>query len=273
MNYAMRITSLHNPHIQNCVKLRERKERDRQQKLFIEGYRAILQALQTGYPLHELYYCPELFFGSNEKTLLASAQQSGVLLREVAEGPFRKIASRPRPDGLLAIGRQIRRPLNDHQARQVSLLLVAESIEKPANLGAIIRCADGAGADGVIVCDPRTDSFSPDVVLASIGACFTVPILEASPIQTIQWCRAHGIATLAATPQAETLYTDVDLRVPVAIAVGNEQCGLSDAWLAAADLHIKLPMYGQLNSLNVAVAAALLLYEVVRQRRGEGERI
>jgi TrmH family RNA methyltransferase len=167
----------------------------------------------------------------------------------------------------LAIGQQIRRPLNGYKAEESGLLLVAESIEKPINLGAIIRSADGAGADGVIVCNPRTDIFNPDVVLASIGACFTVPILEASPNQTIQWCRAHGIATVAATPQAETLYTHVDLSGPVAIAVGNEQHGLSELWMAEADLCVKLPMHGQLNSLNVATAAALLLYEVVRQRK------
>jgi TrmH family RNA methyltransferase len=144
--------------------------------------------------------------------------------------------------------------------------LVAEAIEKPSNLGAIIRSADGAGADALIVCDPQVDIFNPDVVRASIGTFFTLPVLTATPRHAMQWCRGHGILTLAATPHAETLYTDMEMRGPVAIAVGNEQHGLSRELLNGADLCVKLPMYGQINSLNVAVAAALLLYEVVRQR-------
>jgi TrmH family RNA methyltransferase len=262
----MRITSLQNLHIKNCVKLHERKERDRQQKMLVEGYRAILQALQNGYPLDELYCCPGLFFGENEETVLLLAQRAGVRLIEVDEKPFRKMATRPRPDGLLALAPQVRYVLDDYQPGPASFLLVAESIEKPANLGAIIRSAAGAGADALIVCDPRTDVFNPDVVLASVSSFFLIPILTATSRQAIQWCKANNVVTLAASPCAETLYTEVDMNQPVAIAVGNEQYGLSDTWMQHADLCIKLPMRGQVDSLNVAVAAALLLYEVVRQR-------
>lgn len=264
----MRITSLQNPHIKNCVKLQQRKERDRQQTMVVEGYRAVLCALQNGYPLTTIYYSPELFFGEQEPEVLRAAKRAGAALYEVAAGPFQKMSTAPRPDGLLALAPQIRRTLAQHQLRPNALYLVAESIEKPSNLGAIIRSADGAGADALILCDPQVDIFHPDVVRASVGTFFCLPLLCASTKETIHWCRAHRILTLAATPQADLLYTDVEMRGAVAIAVGNEQHGLSTDWLCAADVEVRLPMHGQINSLNVAVAAAILLYEVVRQRSG-----
>ncbi len=264
----MRITSLQNPHIKNCVRLQQRKERDRQQLMVIEGYRAILCAMQNGYPLTQLYFAPELFYGEQEPKLLCNAERTGVTLYEVAAEPFQKMSLAPRADGLLALAPQIRRTLTGYHPRPNALFLVAEGVEKPSNLGAIIRSADGAGADALIVCDPQVDIFNPDVVRASVGTFFTLPLLCSSSPETIQWCRSHKILILAATPQADLLYTDVNMCDAVAIAVGNEQHGLSIDWLQGADLGVKLPMYGQINSLNVAVSAALLLYEVVRQRNG-----
>lgn len=262
----MRITSFQNPQIKQVVKLHKRRERDLQRKMIIEGYRAILAAVENAYPLHELYFCPELFFGHNEAALLERVAQGGTRLIEVAEGPFTKLAYRDRPEGLLAIAPQRRRPLHEYMPPPNAFYLIAEAIEKPANLGSILRAADGAGAAAVIVCDPGTDLFNPDVIRASVGAFFSLPTLECSTPEAIAWCRCHSIATLAATPQTDQRYTEVDMRQPVAIVVGTEQYGLSPAWLAQADWQVKLPMYGQVNSLNVAVAAALLLYEVVRQR-------
>jgi RNA methyltransferase, TrmH family len=262
----MRITSLQNPHVKNCVKLQQRKERDRQRVFLVEGYRAILCALENHHPLTTVYYAPELFYGRQEPALLRAAKRSSAALFEIAAGPFQKMAHAPRCDGLLALAPQIRRPLADYAPRPGALLLVAETVEKPANLGALIRSADGAGANGLIVCDPQVDIFHPDVLRASVGTFFSLPLLAAGSQEAIRWCRDHGILTLAATPQARVLYTQVDMRGPVAIAVGNEQHGLSRAWLEAADLGVKLPMNGQINSLNVGVAAAILLYEAVRQR-------
>lgn len=262
----MRITSFQNPQIKQIVKLHKRRQRDLQGKMLIEGYRAILAAVENGYPLHELYFCPELFFGHNEVTLLERIAQGGVRLIEVAEGPFTKLAYRDRPEGLLAIAPQRRCSLHDYTPLANAFYLIAEAIEKPANLGSILRAADGAGAAAVIVCDPHTDLFNPDVVRASVGTFFSLPTLECSTAEAIAWCRRHGIATVAATPQGDQRYTDVDMRQSVAIVVGTEQYGLSATWLTQADCQVKLPMYGQVNSLNVAVAAALFLYEVVRQR-------
>jgi TrmH family RNA methyltransferase len=172
-----------------------------------------------------------------------------------------------RPQGLLAVAPQIRRSLLDHPADAQGLYVIAESIAKPGNLGAIVRSADGVGASAVIMCDPRTDIFDPKAVQASMGTLFSVPVLESSTPQALAWCRENGIRILAASPHASALYTDVNMREAVAIAVGTEQAGLSAAWLERACIQVQLPMFGQADSLNVAVAATVLLYEAVRQRR------
>lgn len=267
----MRITSLQNSHIKNVVKLHKRRERDRQGKMVIEGYRALHYALDNGYPLHELYICPDLFFGKNEASLIDQIARSGAPVIEVAEGPYLKMALRERPEGLLAVAPQIRHRLCDHTPPPQPFYLIAEAIEKPANLGSLLRAADGAGAHAVIVCDRATDIFNPDVVRASVGTFFCRPVLEATSAETLDWCRRNNIRTLAATPQTDRLYTAVDMRQPVAVVVGSEQYGLSPLWMAGADVQVALPMFGQVNSLNVAVAAAILLYEGVRQRRLERE--
>jgi TrmH family RNA methyltransferase len=260
------ITSFQNPQIKQIVKLHKRRERDRLGKMIIEGYRAILAALDNGYPVTHLYYCPALFLGKNESQLVERVARTGATIIEVAEGPFTKMALRERPEGLLALAPQVRHSLYDHPPGKRGLYLIAEAIEKPANLGALLRAADGAGADALILCDRCTDLFNPDVVRGSVGAFFSLPTLEASSAEALAWCRQHRILTLAATPHTRQLYTEVDLRQPVAIVVGAEQYGLSEQWLRGADQQVALPMFGQVNSLNVAVAAALLLYEVVRQR-------
>lgn len=264
----MRITSLQNKQIKDIVKLHVRKHRDRRQKIIIEGHRAILRAVENNYPLNELYICPALFFGEkDESSLIQQAAKIGARVIEVAEGAFCKMAYRQRPEGLLAVAPQIRHTLNGHLAAANGFYLIAESIEKPGNLGAILRSADGAGANGVIVCDPGTDLFHPNVIRASVGAFFTVPILESSTEHALAWCRKNNIYILATTPRANIIYTNVNMTGPIAVVVGTEQYGLSQAWLERADYRVKLPMFGQADSLNVAMTAALLLYEVVRQRR------
>jgi RNA methyltransferase, TrmH family len=263
----MRITSLQNSQIKNVVKLHKRRERDRQDKMVIEGYRALHYALDNGYPLHELYVCPDLFFGENEAGLIERIAQRGVPVIEVAAGPYLKMALRERPEGLLAVAPQIRHALCEHTPPSHPFYLIAEAIEKPANLGSLLRAADGAGAHAVIVCDRGTDIFNPDVVRASVGTFFCRPVFEATSAETLAWCRRHRIRTLAATPQSDQLYTAADMRQPIAVVVGSEQYGLTPLWLEGADAQVTLPMFGQVNSLNVAIAAAILLYEAVRQRR------
>ncbi len=264
------ITSLYNQHVKAVARLRQRKCRDGQQRMIVEGYQALVRAVETGYPLYELYFCPAFFAGRDERALLRRAKDNGARVIEVAQEPFRKMCGAGRLQGLLAVAPRIRRPLyDDHPADARGLYVIAESIANPGNLGSIVRSADGVGANAVIVCDPRTDIFDPKAVRASMGTLFSVPILESSTPQALAWCRKNGIRVLAAAPHTNTVYTDANMREAVAIAVGAEQSGLSEAWMEWACMQVYLPMFGQADSLNVAVAATVLLYEAVRQRRLE----
>lgn len=262
----MRITSLQNPRIKNVVKLHQNRQRRQQKRFLIEGYRALWHAVEQGYPIEAVYACPALYFGKQEHQLLARLAEAGSQIIEVTEEVFGKMAVRGRPEGLLAVAPQRPLALPDHEPPANAFYLIAEAVEKPGNLGTLIRSADGAGASGVIVCDPCTDIWHPDVIRGSVGAFFALPLFECDSATVLKWCSTYGVTTLAATPQATTLYTEVDMTQATAIAVGTEQYGLSDAWLTQADQQIRLPMFGTANSLNVAVAATILLYEVVRQR-------
>jgi TrmH family RNA methyltransferase len=264
------ITSLQNPRIKNVVRLRDRPARDEQGKMIIEGYRGLDAALKNGYTADEFYFCEELFLGENEPALIAGFQAQGAEVFKCTRAVFEKIAYRERPEGILAVAPQRRRGLADMPAPaagQVPLYLIAEAIEKPGNLGTMLRTADGTGVTAIILCDKGTDIFNPNVVRASIGTLFTVPIIECSGDEAIAWCRQHQVKILAATPHTETVYTDVDMTRPVAVVVGTEKWGLSDQWMTQADLKVVIPMLGQADSLNVATATSLLLYEAVRQRR------
>jgi TrmH family RNA methyltransferase len=179
------------------------------------------------------------------------------------------MAYRDRPDGLLGLSPQIGAGLSTLALPENPLLLVAESIEKPGNVGTMLRSADGAGVDAVIVCDRCTDINNPNVVRASVGTLFSRPVLEAGSADTRAWLKNKGIQIVATTPDANLLYTEADLTKPTAVVVGAEQYGLHEDWLKEADCKVAIPMRGQCDSLNVAVAATILLYEAVRQRGGE----
>jgi TrmH family RNA methyltransferase len=179
---------------------------------------------------------------------------------------------RDNPDGWLAIFPTPQQNLDSLPLSPAPFLVLAESVEKPGNLGAILRTADAAGVDGLLVCDPRTDVYNPNVVRVSRGTLFTVPVAETSSIEALAFLHAHRIQVLAATPHTEFLFTDVDLCQPVCIAVGTEDEGLTDFWMDNADLKVKIPMVGKVNSLNVSTSTAVILYEVVRQRRSHGSK-
>ena len=198
--------------------------------------------------------------------LLARAEAAGTQLFELSRAAFAKVAYRERPDGLLALAPQWRRTLADLRLGPAPLLLVVEAIEKPGNLGTILRSADAAGCAAVIVCDPVTDIFNPNVVRASTGVLFSLPCVVAEGPPVLAWLRDRGIRTVATTPAAETLYSAADLRGPLAVVMGSEQYGLSDFWLKNADLPVRIPMAGQADSLNVAMAATITLFEAIRQR-------
>ncbi len=263
----MILTSLQNPRLKQVVKWRERRDRDKDQVVLLEGYRALSRALAAGFPITDVYFCPELYQGTHENALLAQLRERGARLIQVTPGPFSKITYRDRPEGLLGIGRQRHVALGDLQEHGTPpFYLVAEQIEKPGNLGTMLRSADAAGTDALILCDPRTDLWNPNVVRASTGVLFSMPVAEASSRETFEWLKAKGVKTVAATPHTDTMYTDVDLTGPIAIAVGAEQFGLSELWMENADINVRLPMMGAADSLNVATATTILLYEALRQR-------
>lgn len=263
------VSSLQNDGIKEAVRLRQRSHRDESGLLIVEGYREVKRALDNQIPVQKLFYCPELYQGKNEPALVARCAAQNVPLFECTEPVFKKIAYRDRPEGLLALCPQIHRTLADLTLPANPFLVIGEHIEKPGNLGTMLRTADAAGADALIVCDRCTDINNPNVVRASIGTLFTVPIAEASTADTLAWLKTQGIRSLAASPHATRNYTEVDMTRPIAIVVGAEQFGLSEAWMTQADELVRIPMLGQADSLNVAAAATILLYEVVRQRSGK----
>jgi TrmH family RNA methyltransferase len=283
---AEKITSLQNPRIKQLVKLRDRRSRDEAGVFLVEGYREIRRALEKGVALQELYYAPDWFLGENEPALIAQAEAADTRLFELAKDTFVKVAYRERPDGLLAVAPQWRRTLEElvgivgpaggratrpavgsTALPAVPFLLVVEAIEKPGNLGTILRSADAAGCHAVIVCDPVTDIFNPNVVRASTGVLFSVPCVVEESSRVHAWLHEKQIRAVATTPAATVLYTDADLRGPLAVVMGSEQYGLSDFWLKHADLAVRIPMAGQADSLNVAMATIVTLFEAVRQRQ------
>lgn len=253
------ITSAQNPRIKYIVKLRENKKQRRQDRLMlVEGWDEIHLALSGGYRPQTLLTCPEL----------AARQISGAGAEvvTVSRAVFEKLSVRENPDGWLGIFPIPEASLDALKLSRTPLLVVAESIEKPGNLGAILRTADAAGLDALLVCDPRVDLYNPNVVRASRGTLFTVPTVETSNAEALAFLHERGIRILAAAPQAGAEYTRQDLRGPLAVVVGTEDEGLSGFWLEHADAKVKIPMSGKVNSLNVSIAAALITYEALRQR-------
>ena len=261
-----KITSLQNPRVKQLVKLRDRGARDAAGLFLIEGYREVKRALEAGVKPVEFYSGPDWFLGENEPALMGEAQHAGAQLFELSKAAFAKVSYRDRPDGLLAVARQWKRALADLPRGTLPFLLVVEAIEKPGNLGTILRSADAAGVNAVIVCDPVTDIFNPNVVRSSTGVLFSMPVVVATSAEVRAWLRARGVRAVATTPAAKMLYTEADLRGPLALVMGSEQYGLSEFWLQGCDQLVRIPMAGQADSLNVAMAAMIALFEAVRQR-------
>ncbi len=271
IRYHEEITSLQNVKVKQVARWRDRPDRDDSQVVLAEGYRALVRALAGGYRIREVFVCPECFPGQHhEEELLERLAAQGARLIRVSPAAFAKMAYRDRPEGLLGVGPQLHRGLADLRLGDPAFLLVAEQIEKPGNLGTMMRSADAVKVDGLVLCDSRTDLYNPNVVRASTGNLFTLPVAEATAAETIAWLKERGVCILATSPHAEPLYTGVDLTQPVAVVVGAEQYGLTPAWMEAADLKVRLPMLGEADSLNVSTATAILLYEVVRQRMKAG---
>ena len=266
--YSSKITSLQNSKVKEAIRLRDRKGRNETDRFLIEGYRELKRAVDAHYKIETLFFCPEFFLGSNERALIGAAGGEAI---ECTKEVFEKLSYRDRPDGLLGVAPQTHRTGPDFEALLTTLenpfLIIAEGIEKPGNLGTILRSADAAGVDAVIVCDPTTDIHNPNVVRSSVGTLFTVPIFELEAEQVLSLLKEKKISLAAATPSAELLFTEANFKGAVAIAVGTEQYGLSEEWMKRADIQVRIPMFGVADSLNVASATTLVLYEVIRQRK------
>lgn len=265
------LTSPANPRLRALVGLRRRRTREQEGRTLVEGYDELCLALDAGVVPHSLFYCPELM-GTQARAddLVDRVAALGTEVVRVSRSAFERTAYREGPDGVLAVVGAVDRRCSDLSPGPSPLLLVCQGVEKPGNLGAMLRTADAAGVAAVVAADPVTDWGNPNTVRASKGTVFSVPVAS-DPTAVVQdWLRGHGIPLVAATPDTGTEHTDVDYRGPVAIAVGAEKTGLSAEVLAAADHRVCIPMVGRANSLNVATSAAIIVYEAVRQRRQAG---
>lgn len=262
----MIITSKQNPVIKQLVNLRRRREREQAGVTLVDGYEELTCALDSGVTVNELFYCPELMGGPEQTVRLNDLITGGIKATELSREVFEKAAYREGADGWLAVVPALKTGLSQLTLGKTPLLLVCESVEKPGNMGAMLRTADAAGVDAVISVDGVTDWANPNVIRASKGAVFSVPVADATQAELHEWLTAHAIQVIASTPDTETPYTTPDLTKATALFVGTEKYGLSDFWLTHADVRVRIPMVGKVNSLNVATSGALLLYEAVRQR-------
>ena len=262
---GLEITSPANARVKQLVALRHRRARDRAGVTLVEGYEELDLALSAGARPLALYVCPGLD-GRDPEPMIDRVAGLGAEVVRVSRPVFGKIAYRESPDGWLAVVPAIETGLGQLHPGARPLVLVCEGVEKPGNLGAILRTADAAGVAAVVAADPATDWGNPNVVRASKGTVFSVPVASASSAEVLAWIAERSLALVAAAPDGNVLLTDADLSGPTAIVVGSEAHGLPAEWLARADTCVRIPMFGRADSLNVATSAAILLYEAVRQR-------
>ncbi len=261
------VTSAQNPKIKDLTALQEKSKERRRKGLFVvEGRRELMHCLEAGFEAYTVFYCPEIL-GRDDFGEIADRCRCGFV--EIPAHLYNKVAYRGGTEGVIAEMRCRETGLESLNVKENPLVVVLEAVEKPGNLGAVLRSADAAGADAVIVCDPLTDIYNPNLIRSSIGAVFTVPVAVAGSEETIKWLKDKGIRIYTAQLQDSEWYYDTDMRGGTAVIMGTEATGLTDVWRKAADAHIKIPMLGRLDSLNVSVSAAILLFEAVRQRKGE----
>lgn len=231
----------------------------------VEGYEELDLALSAGVRPQALYYSPDLADRAQEPMIERVARADGEIV-QVSQDVFRKIAYRESPDGWLAVVPAVRADLGRLDVGANPLIVICQGVEKPGNLGAILRTADAAGVAAVIATDPVTDWGNPNVIRASKGTVFSVPVASGDSGEVLAWLDEREIPVVAMTPGAELLLADADLTGSRAIAVGSEKYGLPDEWLGRAAIKLRIPMFGRADSLNVATAAAIVCYEAVRQR-------
>lgn len=268
MREPLVITSPANPRLKALAALRRRRAREDEGVTLIEGYEELQLALRSGVEPRSLFFCPELMADPRaQRGLIEESTAAGAEIFQVGRSAFERAAYREGPDGFLAVVGSVTRTCADLEIPANALILICEGVEKPGNLGAMLRTADAAGVDAVIAADPVTDWGNPNVVRSSKGTVFSVPVASDTTEAMLAWLATHGIPVVAATPDTTTMHTDISYAGPLAIAVGAEKHGLTSAVLQAATHRVRIPMVGQANSLNVSTSAAVVVYEAVRQRR------
>jgi TrmH family RNA methyltransferase len=253
--------------VKAAARLRGRRERDREQLTLVDGVRETLRALAGGATLREAFVLPEALVGQEAQALLERLGEASVPVVELGRAAFEKLAYGDRLDGVVVVAQTPPATLDELVLSAQPLIAVIEGVEKPGNLGAILRSADGAGVDAVVVADSATDLFNPNIIRASIGTVFAVPVAVASSGELLAWLQARGFGIIAARVQGSVDYTLADYSGAVAIALGSEARGLSDPWAELARASVHVPMRGVADSLNVSATAAVLFYEAMRQRR------
>jgi len=266
------ITSLQNPRVKNAVRLRDRRHREKQGQILIDGARELAQAISAGVKMLEVFVCEPCGSSDDARRALAMLPDGGGEILQVSEPVLAKLAFGRRSEGLLAVAEMPTATLEDVEEMipweqpASALVAVLEGVEKPGNFGAVLRSADGAGVSAVIAADPRTDLYNPNAIRASLGTIFTLPICAAGSAETLAWLRRNGLQILAARVDGSVPYTEVNYRRPTAMVLGSEAAGLSSVWSAEDITPIRLPMRGAADSLNISAAAAVLFYEARRQR-------
>ncbi len=260
------ITSPQNPRVKDTVRLRDRRHREEQGRILIDGARELQRAIDAGVKLLEAFVCEPLCQGHPTRRLLAALPASGCETLLVSPPVFEKLAFGQRAEGVLGVAETPRIALQSLDIKPQSLVAVLEGVEKPGNLGAVLRSADAAGVSAVIAADPRTDLYNPNAIRASLGTIFTMPVCEAASADVLQWLRENRFHIFSARVDGAAPYTTVDYRGPTAVVLGSEAAGLSDIWRGADIAAVRLPMLGAADSLNVSVTAAVIFYEALRQR-------
>lgn len=272
---VLEITSAQNPRIKNVVSLLEKSKARREQHLFVaEGIREVTACLNNGYIIKNLllnnniYKTPQDFFSLLPDNLSALINNLPTCM--CSPGVYAKIAYREGTEGVVAVVEEKNLSVEEVSVKgrtgNAPFILVVESVEKPGNLGALLRTSDACGVDAVFVCDPLTDLYNPNLIRASLGSFFTVPVIACTNEEAYSWLSRNGVNIYTAQLQDSCWYYDTDFKQGTAIVMGSEAKGLSPFWRNVADGQIKIPMLGEMDSLNVSVSAGVLLYEVVRQR-------
>ena len=266
------ITSLQNPRVKSAARLRERRQREKQGRTLIDGARELARAIDAGVRMVEVFVCEPLCGSEDARRVLGGLAACGAEVVEVSRPVFEKLAFGDRVEGVLGVAATPEAALAEVTLPENPLVAVLEGVQKPGNVGAVLRSADGAGLSAVIVADGGSDLYNPNAIRASLGTIFTLPVAAASSGETLAWLKRRELAIYAARVDGSVAYSEVDYRGPAAVVLGSEAVGLSDAWPADEVTAIRLPMLGVADSLNVSAAAAAVFYEARRQR-GRARRI